>query len=49
MGGKNVTPKEVIAKTDQDKQALDKAKKRNGAAYRCYNKKSLVELRFEHD
>ena len=112
MGGKNVTPKEVIAETDQDKQALDKAKKRNGAydyfsilgipqgtiltyskdhtitcevldnrkvrfrdkvtslsasaliianemgydwtkingaAYWCYNKKSLVELRFEHD
>ena len=27
MGGKNVTPKEVIAETEQDKQALDKAKK----------------------
>ena len=24
MGGKNVTPKEVIAETDQDKQALVK-------------------------
>lgn len=30
MGGKNVTPKEVIAETDQDKQALSEAKKRRG-------------------
>lgn len=27
MGGKNVTPREIIAETDQDKQALNKAKK----------------------
>ena len=28
MGGKNVTPKDDIVETEQDKQALDKAKKK---------------------
>jgi len=28
MGGKDVTPREVIAETEQDKQALEKAKKK---------------------
>jgi len=112
MGGKDVTPREVIAETEQDKQALSNAKKRsnrfdyfgvlgitvgttltfskdntitcevidekqvkfrdqntslsasalivinemgyewnkiNGAAYWCYNGKTLVDLRFEHE
>ena len=30
MGGKNVTPKEDIVETSQDKQALDNARKRSG-------------------
>ena len=30
MGGRDVTPKEVIFETEQDKQALDNAKKRKG-------------------
>ena len=30
MGGKDVTPREVIAETEQDKQALSNAKKRSG-------------------
>lgn len=30
MGGKNVTPQDVIAETNQDKQALSEAKKRRG-------------------
>lgn len=30
MGGKNVTPKEDIVETPQDKQALDNARKRSG-------------------
>ena len=29
MGGKNVTPQDVIAETNQDKQALSEAKKRS--------------------
>jgi len=112
MGGKDVTPREVIAETEQDKQALSNAKKRssrfdyfgvlgitvgttltfskdntitceviddrqvkfrdqntslsasalivvnelgynwdriNGAAYWCYNGKTLVDLRFERE
>ena len=30
MGGKNVTPKEDVVETPQDKQALDNARKRRG-------------------
>lgn len=30
MGGKDVTPREVVFETEQDKQALDNAKKRKG-------------------
>ena len=30
MGGKDVTPTEVVVETEQDKQALDNAKKRKG-------------------
>ena len=30
MGGKDVTPREVVVETEQDRQALDKAKKRKG-------------------
>ena len=30
MGGRDVTPKEVVFETEQDKQALDNAKKRKG-------------------
>ena len=30
MGGKNVTPREVIVETEQDRQAIDNAKKRKG-------------------
>ena len=30
MGGKDVTPREVVVETEQDRQALDNAKKRTG-------------------
>ena len=30
MGGKDVTPREVVVETEQDRQVLDKAKKRKG-------------------
>ena len=30
MGGRDVTPREVVVETEQDKQALDNAKKRKG-------------------
>ena len=30
MGGKDVTPREVVVETEQDRQALDNAKKRKG-------------------
>ncbi len=30
MGGRDVTPKEVVVETEQDKQALDSAKKKKG-------------------